>query len=234
MKKVFLATPAYDGKVHVQFAIALAETHTLLASKGIEFQVQINCSGSLLAAERNRLVEAFLKSDATHMLCVDSDLGWPPMAVVGMLDHDVEFVAGVYPTRKDNMFLFRPFKNEDGSVVKSDKNLLKMEYIPAGFMLLKRSVIEKMKAHFPDLAFTPKVENDQMFSGHALFNTEVWEGEFWGEDYYFCRKAREAGIDIWVDPLVEFDHAGVRGILLSVLSNNKAIVNPEDPVFVTR
>ena len=234
MTKVFLATPAYDGKVNVQYAIALAETHTLLASKGIEFQVQIHCSGSLLTAERNRLLEKFVESDATHMLCVDSDLGWPAPAVLAMLAHDVDFVGGIYPTRKDNMFLFRYFKNEDGSVIKNDKGLLKMEYIPAGFMLIKREVILKMREFHQGLKFVPKVQNDQMFSGYALFNTEVWEGEFWGEDYYFCRKATEAGIDIWVDPLIEFDHAGVRGMLLNVLSNKQPDLKSQDPVYVVR
>lgn len=234
MTKVFLATPAYSGTVNVQYAIALAETHTLLASKGIEFQVQINCSGSLLTAERNRLLEAFIKSDATHMLCVDGDLGWPAQAVLAMLDHDVDFVCGVYPTRKDNMFLFRPFKNDDNSIVKNEKGLLKMQYIPAGFMLIKRDVIVKMREFHANLKFTPKVETDQMFSGYALFNTEVWEGEFWGEDFYFCRKAREAGFDIWADPLVGFDHAGVRGMLLNVLSNRVPDLKSQEPIYVVR
>lgn len=234
MTKVFLATPAYDGKVHVPFAISLSETQTLLASKGIEFQVQIHCSGSLITAERNRLLEVFMQSDATHMLCVDSDLGWPAQAVLAMLEHDVDFVTGVYPTRKDNMFLFRPVYNEDKSLVKNDRGLLKMEYVPAGFMLIRREVIQKMREFHADLKFTPPVINDQMFAGYALFNTEVWKGEFWGEDYYFCRKAREAGFDIWVDPLIEFDHAGVRGMLLSVLSNQKPSLKSEDPVYIAR
>lgn len=232
--KVFLATPAYDGKVHVQYAIALAETNSLLATRGIPLQVQIHCSGSLITAERNRLTEKFIESDATHILCVDSDLGWPSMAVLAMIEHDVDFVCGIYPTRKDHMFLFRPIYNEDKSLVKNEKGLLKMEYVPAGFMLIKRQVIEKMREFHADLKFTPKEINEQMFAGYALFNTEVWQGEFWGEDYYFCRKAREAGFDIWVDPLVEFDHAGSRGMLLSVLSNARPNLKSDDPVFIAR
>jgi hypothetical protein len=132
------------------------------------------------------------------------------------------------------MFLFRYFKNDDGSVIKSDKGLLKMEYIPAGFMLIKRDVIVKMREFHQSLKFAPKVQNDQMFAGVALFNTEVWEGEFWGEDYYFCRKATEAGFDIWVDPLIEFDHAGVRGMLLNVLSNKQPDLKSQEPVYVVR
>jgi hypothetical protein len=219
-KKVFIATPAYSGTVHVPYAISLAETHTYLLQNGIECVFQINCSGSLLVAERNRLIYAFMKSDATHMLCIDGDLGWPCVAVKEMVDADVDFIAGVYPTRKDNLFLFRPTYNPDKSIVKHPtKNLLSMQYIPAGFMLLKREAIQKMIDHFPELFFESKDSISPIPNGYALFNTELMGGEFWGEDYVFCRRAREAGLDIWVDPIIEFDHAGVKGMFAYVLTD---------------
>lgn len=222
MTKIFIATPAFDGKTHVQYTISLAETHTLLYQNGVEVKININSSGSLLIAERNRLNKAFLASDCTHMLCIDSDLGWPAHAVLGMLNHDVDFIGGCYPARGENVFLFRPFKKEDGSLIKhSKKDILLMQYIPSGFMLIKRHVIERMNSHFSHLYFEPKNENLKHENGYCLFNTEVLDGEFWGEDYVFCRRAREAGFDIWVDPLIEFDHAGTRGMLASVLTNEK-------------
>lgn len=220
MTKLFIATPAYDGKVHAEYAIALAETLTRLNSQGIAVEFQINCSGSLLAAERNRIVKAFMESDCTHILMIDSDLAWQAMAVIGMILKDVDFVAGVYPARKDNAFLFRPALREDGAIIaNNEKMLLKMDYIPAGFMMIKKSAMQKIIDAHPETAFVPK--DTALPSGHALFNTEVFEGEFWGEDYFFCRKAREAGIDIWVDPNLQFNHAGVIGCMASVLSDKK-------------
>jgi hypothetical protein len=221
MTKVFIATPAFDGKTHVQYAIALAETHTLLASHGISIQISINTSGSLLVAERNRLNKAFLASDCTHMLCIDSDMGWPAGAVKAMLDHDMDMVAGLYPARGDKTFLFRPVYNEDKSLVKNDKNLLKMNYIPAGFMLIKKHVIERMVAHFPHLYFEPKNKDLKHENGYCLFDTEVFEGEFWGEDFVFSRRLREAGFEIWIDPLIEFDHAGTRGSFIQALTSEQ-------------
>jgi hypothetical protein len=180
----------------------------------------MNSSGSLLVAERNRLIKSFLASECTHMLCIDSDLGWPPQAVLALIKHDKDFVAGCYPARGERTFLFRAFLNEDSSIVR-EGDLLKMEYIPAGFMLLKREMIEKMIEHFPELYFQPKAESLKHEDGHYLFGIELMDGEFWGEDFVFCRRARQAGFDIWVDPLIEFDHAGLRGKLLEVLSNQK-------------
>lgn len=221
MTKLFIATPAFSGTVHVQYAISLAETYALLCSKGIESVIKIHSSGSLLVAERNRLVKAFLSTDCTHMLCIDSDLGWPSQAIIAMIDHDVDFVAGSYPARGENIFLFRPVYNENNSLITCDKKLVKMEYIPAGFMLIKRCVFEKIIQDNPEIYFCPKDTASKDECGHLIFNTEVKDGEFWGEDFVFCRMARNSGFEIWVDPMIEFDHAGTRGMMINCLTNDQ-------------
>lgn len=223
-RNIMIATPAYSGKVDIPYMLSFASTVGLLTPQGIKITPHIVASGSLLVAERNSIIEVFWESDATHLLCIDSDLGWPAEAVLAMINADKEFIAGVYPARdplgKEKTFLFRPVTTEEGNIV-SEKHLLKMNYIPAGFMLISRSAIQKMRDKFPELKFAPKIAQDyNPHAGYCLFNTEVWEGEFWGEDFVFCRRAREAGVDIWVDPLIQFDHAGTIGMLLDVLSQS--------------
>ena len=90
-----------------------------------------------------------------------------------------------------------------------------MEAVPAGFMLIKRNVIEKMMKDNPKDYYCPK---DGGPDGHALFNTEMIDGEFWGEDYVFCNKARKSGFDIWIDPYIQFSHAGRVGMFAETLS----------------
>ena len=222
MTKIFIATPAYSNKVNTQYAISLAETCLALSKNNISYQLCIHASGSLLCAERNRLVEAFWKSDATHLLCIDADLGWPAEAVLKLIEADEDFVCGLYPARGEKTFIFRPKTNENGSLkVYEEKNLLEMDYVPGGFLLLKRSAIQKMREANPDLYFEPKHEKMKDHAGYYFFRTEVWDGEFWGEDYVFCRVARDSGIKIYADPKIEFDHDGNRGMLLQVLTNEK-------------
>jgi len=220
MNKVMIATPAYSGTVHVPYAISLSETTFLLMTNSVQVVYNITTSGSLIIAERNRIVQMFMESDCTHLLCIDSDLGWPAQKVVQMLLADKEFVAGVYPSRSENSFTFRPVLKEDQSIV-TEGSLLKMEYIPAGFMLLKRNVFEKMEKALPELYYEPKHESMKHAKGWMLFGCEIYDGEFWGEDYTFCRNARKAGVDIWVDPTIDFNHAGTRGMLLSALTDKK-------------
>jgi hypothetical protein len=222
MTKIMVATPAYSGNVTIPYAISYAETVATLSPAGIEVQPFVVASGSLLAAERNRLLQAFWDSDCTHILCIDADLGWPAQAVLAMLESEKQFVAGVYPARGTvHDFIFRPVRNANGSIVQdvTHPHLLKMEYIPAGFMLISRSAISKMRDKHLDLYYEPKDKRNNPEAGYCFFNTEVYEGEFWGEDFVFCRKAREAGIDIWVDPLIQFDHAGTIGMLTQALTS---------------
>lgn len=218
--KLFIATPAFSGTVNIQYAISLAETMSLLNSNGIEVKVQLNASGSLLVAERNRLNKAFLATDCTHMLCIDSDIGWPAQAVLALLQKDMDFVAGLYPARgPEKQFLFRAVTNPDnGSMIHNEKGLFQMEYIPAGFMMLKRIVIERMNVKFANLYYEPKSNELKHENGYCLFDTEVRDGEFWGEDYTFCYRARQAGFEIWIDPAIEFDHAGNRAAFSVVLT----------------
>lgn len=224
MKNVMIATPAHNGLLTIPYTISFATTLLKLHQHNIQLTPLIVRSGSLLVAERNRIIQAFWESECTHLLCIDADLGWPAEAVVAMLDQDKEFIGGCYPAREPlnqtKTFLFRPELTEDKKFIQ-EKHLLKMQYIPAGFILLSRSAIQKLRDTHKHLHYVPRsnLENNPP-EGYCFFNTEVYEGEFWGEDFVFCRLAREAGIDIWVDPLIQFDHAGAVGMLAEYLNEN--------------
>jgi hypothetical protein len=222
MRKIFIATPAYQGTVHVQYAIALVDLCKVLELHGFEPVIRIPVSGSLLVADRNRLVEMFWQSEADFMLCLDSDLGFDPRAVLRLIMANKDFSGGVYPGRDGKGFNFRPVVDTEGKIEScKDTGLLKMQYIPAGFMLIKRSMIEKMRNDYPELWYSPKDPRSGKESAFCFFNTELYDGEFWGEDYVFCRRARQSGFDIWIDPYIMFDHAGVQGALIQALTDKK-------------
>lgn len=223
-KKIFIGTPAYQGQVHVHYAMMLLDMNEILRAQGFEVLVRLPVGGSLLVADRNRLIEAFWQSGADYMICLDSDLAFDPRYILRFLESDKDFVGGVYPSRDGKGFNFRPCVEDDGRIVMDQFGLLKMEYIPAGCMMFKREVIAKMREDFSDLYYEPKDPLNKQEAAFCFFNTEVWDGEFWGEDYVFCRRVRESGFDIWVDPTIEFNHAGVFGSLMQSLTTdpNKA------------
>jgi hypothetical protein len=209
--KLLIATPSYDKKVHAHYTISLIGTKNLLESQGIEVDFRFRLGDSLLVSARNGILQDFWESDATHILCIDSDIGWPPLAVLAMLQSEKDFIAGVYPTRWDNQgFFYTPCLNENGNRI-MEGHLIKMEYIPAGFMLFSKKVISKMRDVYPELYY--KSKHDSKDIGYCFFDTEVYEQQLWGEDYVFARRVRNAGFDIWVDPLIEFKHGDMEGAM---------------------
>lgn len=226
--KIMIATPAQSGKVDIPYAVSLVDTVCMLRSRNVPVELLMVPSSSLLVAERNKILEQFWNSDCTHVLCIDADIGWPSEAVWAMLQMDKEFICGIYPARNGNgIFMFRPqYRDDDPKAIETDGHLLKMKYVPAGFMLISKSAIKKMRKKHPDLYYEPKDPRNKPESGYCFFNTEVWNGEFWGEDFVFCRNARDAGVEIWADPLIQFNHAGTIGALMDILTQDPDKATP--------
>jgi len=219
---IYAATPSYDAMVHHTYAVALSETCALVRASGVGMTPSLSVASSLLCKTRNLILKFFMESGATHLLCIDGDLGWPAPMVLAMLHSDKDLICGVYPARDPgttdgkNQYIFIPEEKEDGSMV-TEGELIKALYVPAGFMLIKRVVIERLIEKFPERYANPKNPKHEKEDMHVFFNTELYEGEFWGEDFTFSRLVRESGTDIWVDPRIEFTHAGRRGRLLDSL-----------------
>lgn len=229
---IYIATPIINDNVRFNYALALTETTAMLRGMGMQVTIDILAGGSLLVKTRNQLVKRFMESDATHMLCIDSDLAWPAEAILAMLRQDKDAICGVYPIRYvqesgNNRFIFRPEYNPDGSLF-CEGHLLKLESAPAGFLLLKRETIQKMMDFHPDCYCKPKFREIEHEDCFYFFNTEVYNNEFWGEDYVFCRKLKEAGLELWADPLITFDHAGVVGQLTECLLSADEVNGVQD------
>lgn len=221
-KKILISTPAYDRKVEVPYMLSMLDTVRLLEMEGFEVHVQIPMQGALLVHTRNAILQRFIDLECDYALLVDSDIGWDPESVMRLIVADKEISGGVYPARDGKGYKFEACSEQDGRIIRCpETNLLKMNFIPAGFMLLKRSAIEKMQQRFPELYYEPKNSDSNFTKGYCLFNTEVWGNEFWGEDCVFCRRARETGLEIWIDPTIEFNHAGIVGKLMDILTTDK-------------
>lgn len=228
MPKVFIGTPAYQNTVHAEYCISLSRTINLLEKNNIETIVMIKMSGSLLSLERNKIVEEFMKSDCTHLLCIDNDVAWQPEAVFKLLEYNEDFVGGVYTTKLSKEFIVRLKINENGGLYYKG-NLIEVNAMPAGFMLISRNVIQKMFEHFPELKFFG--EEAERPVRYALFNTILRDEQFWGEDFTFCMRAQEAGFRLFIDPSLKFNHAGIVGSVQEALQESEYI--HKTPTFLS-
>jgi hypothetical protein len=79
-------------------------------------------------------------------------------------------------------------------------------------MLIKREVMEAMGTQLPNY-LNNVLDMNNPTNGERIveFFATMIEPEtelLLSEDYYFCRKAREAGFSVWAAPWVELSHIG--------------------------
>lgn len=183
--KIAVGTP-HTGTLKAQTAQAMAEmvAHTLSLDINYngnrakpEFSFISKGAGSLELKRTRIAVEA---ASADYLLLVDSDMIFPPNALVRLMTHNVPMVAANYRTRHGRG-RSAAFTEANELVEPKASGLESVAAVGLGFCLLKP----------PILANVPK----------PWFVTEIGdEGELVnGEDVHFCNQVRSAGIPIYID-----------------------------------
>ena len=103
-RKLFLATPMYGGNCVGMYTRAVADLAAICAKYGIPLQLYFLFNESLITRARNYCADEFLRSDATHMLFIDSDIGFNPQDVLALLamqddDSDYDVIGAPYPKK---------------------------------------------------------------------------------------------------------------------------------------
>ena len=103
-RKIFLATPMYGGQCSGQYAKSCIDLGMLCAKYGVEISFFYLFNESLITRARNYLADEFLRSDCTHLLFIDSDIGFDPndvlaLAAIADPDTDKDIVCGPYPKK---------------------------------------------------------------------------------------------------------------------------------------
>jgi len=203
--RLMIVSPCQNGMTHSLFTISLIRSIKVLERARVSVSLVLQPTGSLLAYERNILLQTFMNSNCTHLLCIDSDIAWEMNAPLKLLNHNKEFVCATYKIRAGDhqgYVITRLSKEEEIH----DGDLIKIDKVGFGFVLLKRDAVQKMQNKFSELYF-----KNEAFDGYGFFSMENINGEFMGEDYAFCHRARLADIDIWCDTNITLNHAGKVG-----------------------
>ena len=74
--KLFIATPMYGGMAHGLYIKSCLDLQTTMNKYNIETKFSFLFNESLITRARNYLVDEFLRSDCTHLMFIDSDIGF--------------------------------------------------------------------------------------------------------------------------------------------------------------
>lgn len=214
MQKVFLATPSYDGSVHIECVKSLIGAISLLESNGIKTQWEAWAGCCYLPVVRNKLVRTFLQGDCTDFIFIDADVQFSPEGVLKLLRHDREIVGGIYPFKQDKEG-YPVWNKTDGlgrPAVDPYTGLIEAWGLPTGFMRIQRQVFERFHRHFPDIEIKEYNADGTLRESYLnFFDCEKEGSTWWGEDYNFCRKWTAAGGKLWIEPDINFTHHGFKG-----------------------
>jgi len=191
-RKLFLATPMYGGNCVGMYTRAVADLAAICAKYQIPLQLYFLFNESLITRARNYCADEFLRSDATHMLFIDSDIGFNPQDVLALLamqddDSDYDVIGAPYPKKcisweKIKLAVDKGIADEDpnrlekfvGDYVFNPKGgqreipigqPVEVMEIGTGFMMIRRKTFDKYKEVFPNLHYKPDHIRTEAFDG---------------------------------------------------------------------
>jgi hypothetical protein len=208
-KKLFIGLPAYDFKISVKMAIALAEFCVKAQQHGVSIQIS-NVSGcSVVSRVRNIIANEFLESQAEHLLMIDSDMTFKADDVFRMLawSQTKPIVAAVGVARKKEKVYFSSLdQDEDNNIIMDRMGLVKVKRVGTGFIMIQRKVFETMRDAHPEWKYMDQNTGKML---QSFFDFKSTPEGYVGEDYVFCDRAHEHGFTVWVDPTIKLGHMGV-------------------------
>lgn len=164
---------------------------------------------------RNYLVKKFLSSACDHMLMIDSDARWGPRAVKALAAQDQAVISPcIYRRALPPSPTFGNFHSMNGEAHVYD-------FGPSIQAVLEKANKRKLDLTVENTAILDRDEGDMFevdgVGAHFLMVRrdvlervgpdpfQVTEGAA-GEDFYFCRRVKEAGFHIFVDLAVQTGH----------------------------
>lgn len=209
----FIATPAYDGKVDVDYALSMTEAAFVSPLYSVQITASCVGNGAFIDLARNQFVKQFLEDpeleQCTHLFFIDADLKFPANAFVGLVRAGLPICAGVYRRRQETEDYPMKYAEHEGGGLWVEDDWIMAERVPTGFLCIRRDVIEEMAEDAEKI----KVQGEkEVVDVPRLFYTSVLEdGRFIGEDFAFCDDyMRKYGKPIPVWPNIDFVHGGYK------------------------
>lgn len=206
-KSLLIASPVYDTP-QIAFVQSVERIKRSLDKIGMSYGYYELCYESLIPRARNKIVDFFLKkSSATHLLQIDSDIGFEPADVLRLLQSNLDFCAAPYPAKHlGGRLIGNPFSVSGERVVRNGFCLA--ADLPTGFMMTSRGVFERLIAG----GKVPEVDCDIPGGGrspyHVFFDCGVDGRQYLSEDWWFSRLCLAHGVNGWLDMKAKLRHVG--------------------------
>lgn len=192
-RKLFLATPMYGGACAGMFTKSIADLSALCTNYGIPLQLYFLFNESLITRARNYCVDEFMRSEAEHLMFIDSDIGFNPHDVIALMALQAQepekynIIGGPYPKKcisweKIKLAVDKGLADEDpgnldkyvGDYVFNPKQNTgsiaigepcEVLEIGTGFMMVTKDSCKKFVEAYPQYSYRPDHVRTEAFDG---------------------------------------------------------------------
>ncbi len=194
-RKLFIAAPMYGGQCAGMFTRSIADLSALCTHYGIQVRFYFLFNESLITRARNYCADEFMRSGDTHLMFIDSDIGFNPNDVIALLalqnpddaKDDYDIIAGPYPKKcisweKIKLAVDKGMADENpndlekfvGDYVFNPTGETReiplgepVEVLEAGtgFMMIRRQTFEKFEKEYPQQLYKPDHVRTEHFDG---------------------------------------------------------------------
>lgn len=191
--KLFIATPMYGGLCYGTYAKSIADLTSICTAYGIQVQLYFLSNESLITRARNYCSEVFMRSEGTHLMFIDSDIGFDAKDVLALMaltldeSKGYDIIGGPYPKKciawekilhavkmgegVENPNDLEKFVGDYVFNPKAGNGTFKIDEpaevleIGTGFMMIPRRTFEKFRVAYPQYEFKPDHARMEGFDG---------------------------------------------------------------------
>lgn len=190
--KLFLATPMYGGQCAGMYARSVADLSAFCAKHSIPLQMYFLFNESLITRARNYCVDEFMRSEAEHLMFIDSDIGFNPQDVIALMalqaqHEEYDVIGGPYPKKcisweKIKMavdkgvadenanelekyvgdYVFNPKGGTQQIAIGEPAEVLE---IGTGFMMVRKDAMQKFSEAYQQYSYKPDHIRTEAFDG---------------------------------------------------------------------
>lgn len=230
--KILIATPAYGETFYTPCVQSLYKLAVELERRKWSSSLATVSYADIAEGRNILLTHWFDKTDASHLLFVDADMGFEPQLIFDMVDFNKPLVGTIYPKRQFYLDRFAKATAAGQSVEKAEaaahdyvvqkpsrstirNGFMRVDGCGTGIFLLQRSCIEHMLHKLPEIVderppkgFSLGEEPSRLI---RAFDFLTVDGTRLSEDFSFCYRWREkCGGEIWANISHEITHVGMR------------------------
>ena len=216
---ILFLLPQYGGQVTTPFFEAMLTWAQEAAVYGVKWNWITDRFATLLPMARSQLVQMAMElDDWTHICMVDNDMGFTVQDLCELITADKDIIGALAPV-KAYPLLTNSSTDYAHGIFKWEGPLAQCRYIGSGMMVIKRETIEKMHDHYADtLTFTTvtgyrgeqvRLRVIDLFACVTNGGHEDDPELYLSEDYAFCQRARDIGLEVWSHTQANPSHTGM-------------------------